>query len=358
MPGRLWNETLYKEKLITGCCIILLPGCLHIVRFGPDGIYSMEWNKHVPVWNHNITLVRLDEGHTRYTDQVEIHAGWKTLFVWLWANLFYAHRQKKWVALLENAGMDDKKKSKSYFNSHSSTIINRNGYWSYDYRITSEILKRRKVKNLIDIGCGNGAFLAMFHKTASDVKISGLDLSREMVSQSKKRLPEAEIVEGDAENMPFAENTFDAVSCHMSIHHHPHPEKNLSEMYRILEKHGTVLINDLTGPAWLRRFINWWFTKWPTGDHAVYSRTEMEDMMQRAGFKKIRSRLITPFTYVCVGRKTGTELHKSNRNAECHLSGVHICPESIYGDKGNDNREYMSLHRRGRSIVSIMDLSR
>ncbi|HAJ74151.1 MAG TPA: hypothetical protein DCM49_05065 [Lachnospiraceae bacterium] len=27
---------------------------------------------------------------------------WKTVFVWLWANLFYAHRQKKWIRLLEN----------------------------------------------------------------------------------------------------------------------------------------------------------------------------------------------------------------------------------------------------------------
>ena len=200
--------------------------------------------------------------------------------------------------------MDDKQKSRSYFNRHASTIINRNGYWSYDYRITSKILMRRNVKNLIDIGCGNGAFLEMFHKAAPDVKLSGLDLSREMAAQSRQRLPGADIVEGDAENMPFADGIFDAVSCHMSIHHHPHPDRSLSEMYRILEKNGTVLIDELTGPAWLRRFMNWWFTKWPTGDHAVYSEAEMEEMLRKAGFGYIRSRRITPFTYVCVGRKS------------------------------------------------------
>ena len=42
-------------------------------------------------------------GRTRYTDQVEIRAGWKTPFVWLWANAFYAHRQKKWIRLLKEA---------------------------------------------------------------------------------------------------------------------------------------------------------------------------------------------------------------------------------------------------------------
>ena len=199
--------------------------------------------------------------------------------------------------------MDDKQKSREYFNRHSSTAINRNGYWSYDYRTTSKILQRRNVKSLIDIGCGNGAFLELFHNSAPSVKISGLDLSHEMVMRSRERLPEADITEGDAENMPFETASFDAVSCHMSVHHHPHPEKSIAEMYRILEKNGTVLINELTGPGWLRKFMNWCFAKWPTGDHAVYSRPEMEQMLKKAGFRNIKSRLITPFTYACVGRK-------------------------------------------------------
>lgn len=199
--------------------------------------------------------------------------------------------------------MDDKQKSRMYFDRHSKTIINRNGYWNYDYRITSKILKRRNVKNLIDIGCGNGAFLAMYHKVSPETKLSGLDISHEMVMRCRERLPEAEFTEGDAENMPFPDNSFDAVSCHMSIHHHPHPEKSLREMYRIAEEDGSVVINELTGPAPLRRFMNWCFTKWNTGDHAVYSRPEMEKMLAEAGFIKIKSRLITPFTYACAGRK-------------------------------------------------------
>ncbi len=73
---------------------------------------------------------------------------------------------------------------------------------------------------------------------------------------------------------------------------------------RILENNGTVVINELTGPKWLRRFMNRCFTKWPTGDHAVYSRAEMEQMLHTAGFQNIRSRMITPLSYVSVGRKT------------------------------------------------------
>ncbi|MBQ9290539.1 MAG: hypothetical protein IJ210_10535, partial [Clostridia bacterium] len=47
-----------------------------IVRFDPDGVSSREGNRHVPVWNHDILLVPIDENHTEYTDRVEIRAGW------------------------------------------------------------------------------------------------------------------------------------------------------------------------------------------------------------------------------------------------------------------------------------------
>ena len=61
---------------------------IHIVRFDPEGVSSREGNEHVPVWNHDITMIPLDDHHTKYTDRVEIRAGWKTPFVWLWANAF------------------------------------------------------------------------------------------------------------------------------------------------------------------------------------------------------------------------------------------------------------------------------
>lgn len=74
---------------------------IRIIRFDPEGVSSREGNEHVPVWNHDITLIPLDADHTKYTDRVEIRAGWQTPFIWLWANAFYAHRQRKWISLLE-----------------------------------------------------------------------------------------------------------------------------------------------------------------------------------------------------------------------------------------------------------------
>ncbi|MBR1457570.1 MAG: hypothetical protein IJ594_10495 [Oscillospiraceae bacterium] len=76
---------------------------IRIERFDRDGVSSREGNEHVPVWNHRIYLK--DRGsETEYTDEVDICAGWKTAFVWLWAKAFYAHRQKKWIRLLRDKG--------------------------------------------------------------------------------------------------------------------------------------------------------------------------------------------------------------------------------------------------------------
>ena len=83
----------------------LIPFGVHtikVIQFDKEkGIYTQEGNKHVPVWNHKIILEKIDENTTKYTDIVEIQAGWKTLFVYLWANCFYAHRQRKWKRLLK-----------------------------------------------------------------------------------------------------------------------------------------------------------------------------------------------------------------------------------------------------------------
>ncbi len=97
----LWKEGqifVFKAKLLG-----IIPFGTHtinVIHFKEDKIYTNEQNTYVPVWNHEIILKKLDEQTTEYTDIVEIYAGWKTYFVYLWANLFYRHRQRKWIRIL------------------------------------------------------------------------------------------------------------------------------------------------------------------------------------------------------------------------------------------------------------------
>ncbi|MCR5094814.1 MAG: L-2-amino-thiazoline-4-carboxylic acid hydrolase [Lachnospiraceae bacterium] len=82
---------------------------IHVMRFGMDeGIYTHEGNEYVPVWDHEIILEELPGNKCRYTDKVDIDAGWKTIFIWMWANCFYAHRQRKWIKLLKRKHYADR----------------------------------------------------------------------------------------------------------------------------------------------------------------------------------------------------------------------------------------------------------
>ena len=102
----LWREgetTRYHLKLFG-----FLSFGMHTIRMVQfdkisHTIYTEEHNKSVPVWNHRITLEAGSGGYTRYTDEIEICAGWKTIFVYWWSILFYRHRQKRWLDLLRES---------------------------------------------------------------------------------------------------------------------------------------------------------------------------------------------------------------------------------------------------------------
>lgn len=94
------TESSYRFKLFG-----VIPFGIHtikVIHFGvKQGIFTNESNTHVPVWNHRILIEKMDDSNTRYTDIVDIEAGWKTVFIYLWAVCFYSHRQKRWKRLLK-----------------------------------------------------------------------------------------------------------------------------------------------------------------------------------------------------------------------------------------------------------------
>ncbi len=99
----VWKEGktfIFKAKLLG-----FIPFGIHkitVIDFKENGkIYTHEKNTYVPIWYHEIILKKTNENETEYTDIIEIYAGWKTYFVYLWAKLFYAHRQRKWIKILK-----------------------------------------------------------------------------------------------------------------------------------------------------------------------------------------------------------------------------------------------------------------
>lgn len=59
-------------------------------------LYTKESDSIAKIWNHKITMQKIDDNNIYYKDEVIIYAGILTRFVVLWSKLFYKHRQKRW----------------------------------------------------------------------------------------------------------------------------------------------------------------------------------------------------------------------------------------------------------------------
>lgn len=104
--------------------------------------------------------------------------------------------------------------------------------------------------DLLDVGCGTGSFNAMLAASPLPARITGLDYSPSMCEIANRKAAAAGLVghvryaAGDSEHLPFADASFDAVTCSNSFHHYPHQPAVLTEMRRVLRPGGRLLLID------------------------------------------------------------------------------------------------------------------
>jgi len=100
-------------------------------------------------------------------------------------------------------------------------------------------------EKMIEIGCANGPYTFQF--SSKGFSMTGLDLSEKNIKEAKKRnillKKGCEFFVGDAHNLPFKDETFDVVVSISAIRYVPNPEKAIKEMYRIVKKGGTVIVD-------------------------------------------------------------------------------------------------------------------
>lgn len=106
-------------------------------------------------------------------------------------------------------------------------------------------------ENLLDIATGGGHTANLF---APHVKhVTALDLTQPMLQEAEKFIKgnghkNVEFVQGDAEQLPFSDQTFDIVTCRIAPHHFPNIEKFIDEAYRVLKNEGYFLLDDNVTP--------------------------------------------------------------------------------------------------------------
>ncbi len=105
----------------------------------------------------------------------------------------------------------------------------------------------RPVK-VLDVGCGTGVFAERVRQAIPSARVWGVDLVAEMLGRGAERWHRhsgmVQPVRGDSERLPFADGSFDFVTCANSFHHYPHQDRAVAEMHRVLNSSGRLMIID------------------------------------------------------------------------------------------------------------------
>ncbi len=178
-----------------------------------------------------------------------------------------------------------------------------------DYPDILAELEKEPFADLLDCGCGTGPMLTLLHEKYPDKHYTGIDLTPKMIEVAKaKKMKNVDLVVGDCENLPFAENSFDAVICSESFHHYPDPHKFFNSVYRVLRPNGRLILRDMTMKSKvLRWFCN--HIEMPLihlagkGDVKIYSRDEIKKLCDSAGLHMESFEVRPVFRMHCVVRK-------------------------------------------------------
>lgn len=99
-----------------------------------------------------------------------------------------------------------------------------------------EAVRAEAGQRLLDVCCGPGYGAGA--AAARGLTAIGVDLAPAMVIEARRRFPQAEFHDGDAESLTFPDATFDAVICPFGLVHLPEPAKGIAEAFRVLKAGG------------------------------------------------------------------------------------------------------------------------
>lgn len=103
--------------------------------------------------------------------------------------------------------------------------------------------------HVLDCGCGFGGTIASLSERFTNMHLTGLNIDSRQLARARETVkPRArnhiEFLEGDACELPFADNSFDAVLAVECIFHFPSRQRFFQEVWRVLKPGGTFAISD------------------------------------------------------------------------------------------------------------------
>jgi len=156
--------------------------------------------------------------------------------------------------------------------------------------IRSRRFDLRGMKSILDVGSGAGQIAGHLLEFADrDARITCTDLSSQMLRRARHRLKSNRpaFVTADVTALPFAEGSFDGITCGYVLEHVPEPEKGLSELSRVLRKGGRMLLlttEDNFSGAWTSRI---WYCR-------TYNRQQLMELCESLGLHWKKELWFTP----------------------------------------------------------------
>lgn len=95
-----------------------------------------------------------------------------------------------------------------------------------------------RATDMLDVGTGPGTLIGP--ALARGAAVTAIDLSAEMVDQVRQRFPDVQVRVGKATDLPFDDETFDAVTLGFCLHHMAEPARALAEANRVLRPGGRI----------------------------------------------------------------------------------------------------------------------
>jgi len=116
------------------------------------------------------------------------------------------------------------------------------------------MLEKESPKKILDVATGTGDF-AIAARTLRPESITGIDIAERMLDEGRKKIMSLGLekmiilTKGDSEQMPFPDNTFDAITVGFGVRNFENLEKGLREMFRVLKPGGTSLVLEFSNPT-------------------------------------------------------------------------------------------------------------
>ena len=160
----------------------------------------------------------------------------------------------------KNSGLNKKKQVEQMFDTISDDYdgLNRIITFRTDLSWRRKVIKmvaNKNPNNILDIATGTGDLAIQFAEKTQIPSIVGLDLSEGMLKVARKKIigsslvDKVEFLKGDSEELPFQDNSFEAITVSFGIRNFENLEKGLSEIKRVLTPGGIFVILETSVPT-------------------------------------------------------------------------------------------------------------